>query len=282
MEYFNPVSVLSSLYKTNCLFSGKVNILDTLIGSPDSESPFLWLYTNKQGFIKKKSKNDLKLANIFSVFLPEEVSRKEDIYGHYIYTDNYLPLAKKQMQIKVQSQILSATEAIQALPASPNNYTTRYIISHENSTQKYYKQYKVNNTTQEIKIYSHRHSIFMDETLKEVVKILEKNLSDSKNSRKLKIEKISLMFIEDSSQNLWLMGSIDCKGTFSNTNDSKRLLSTFLSSSSSRSLPSSTGLKFGFFKKKKKCEGDFCNFILNSRDLKNKTEIDYDNLVFFT
>jgi hypothetical protein len=276
METLNSVWVLSHLWKENGLFNSKIKILDTLLGNPDGLVPFIWLYTDAKGYTTKKPTRKSSIRDILSAFVAENEERKEDIYGNLIHEENYLPLSKKKMQIKISNQFLSPTEALQLFPKTPGSSSTRYIIQITNNTHKFYKQYQIKENIEKVKLSSHRHCNFMLETSKEVVYAIEKNISDHKD--KIKVQEISIMFIEDFNRNLWVMGTLDCKVIHINSYEKLSIgLSTFSFKSSSHS---------NLFRNKSslskvQCGGDFCKFVVKSSDLKNKTEIDYDNLVKF-
>ena len=297
MEELNSVLVLSNLYKELSLFSSKLRILDTLIGTPDSPSPFMWLYTDTRGYICRKDHKHTKTKTILNKFVEETQPRKEDIYGHYIYQTNFDPLSKKQLINKISSQSLNETEAIQLFPQTTGSSNTRYIIRYTQGmyTYKHCQVEEIKDKKEDIdknknkskntnKLNSHRHCTYMLEAIKEVIMAVERNLSSPSSSishRKLKIDEISLIFAEDLSRNLWLMGSLDCKGTFTMPSIHKhKPFSTFSSYSSPRLQSTYLGMKSSL--SKTRCGGDFCNFVIKSSDLKNKTEIDYDNLVMFT
>ena len=279
MESQSSVWVLSNLWKKGSLFYSKLKILDTILASQDSLCPFLWLYTDSKGYIRKKPNKICSSEAVVQSFINENEIRKEDVFGHYIYGNEYFPLSKKQLTNKIFGQGLSEAEAIQAFPKTPGNTKTRYIAQFSNKIMKFYIQHTILSKTENVKLNSSKHSLYMAESLKSLIKTLEKNAVDSGKlgpKQKIIIEDITLLFVEDVYRELWFIGIEDCKVSFAYEK------SSYFNSNSSKALTPSSFSKSLLGKKNfshTHCKGDFCNIVIKSNDLRNKTEIDYDNLV---
>lgn len=282
MDSYPATWVLSHLIKDTSLFSGEFRIVDTLLGSSDTQNSIKWAYTDSRGYVNFKHKSFVTVQNILNTFLSDDLPRKEDVYGYYTYINEQFALSKKALYNKILSQSLGDLEALQMLPRSDCSSSARFIVEVHGNNMKYYKQYLIKEKPEKVKLSSHRHCDLMSKMAKEIIKTIEKNSLEGVSGglrTKVKIEEISLMFVEDCKGILWFLVGLECKGRSVGgySESSYKCASAFSSQQGSFSQKSRFSKKMLF--NKTFCAGDFCNFLIKSSELKKKTEVDYDHFV---
>jgi hypothetical protein len=274
----SPVWFLNNLVKRKVMFNGKFRILDTILGTSEKRCPVVWMFTDQFGFTKVKAASETNNENILNAFSNCALLDKEEIAGHYVSEHGFDPISKTNLTNKIIDQGVFEDRALQRLPVL-NVYTNkRFIIKAAKGVEKCFIQYRQENRFKsddliEKTLKSTSHCSYMNHTLHQVVKTIEKNLGNKE--KKFKIFEISLVFIEDVFQKLWLMGTCHIKCDFipnaktkhlspSNTISDLAYLHLTTSSKSSNSsslLPTTLRLNRGQISKSI-CAGGFCKFVL--------------------
>lgn len=278
----SPVWFLQNIVKKKSKFNGKFRILDTVLGTNEKKRPLLWIHTNKFGFASARPGSETTPNNILSVFL-STLSNKEETGGHYVTEKGFEPLSKKNLISKVLDQGIYEDRAIQALPECETYSSKRFVINFVNNIEKCFIQYKFGEELIENSLKSSIYNQLMTRTLREVIKTIEKNVGDKEKI--FKIQEISLLFVEDSNNTLWLMGANSIKCDFIPNNSllltPNKTISdlTYLHLTRSSKFTqeplffSSQSIKINRSQaSKSSCAGNFCKFVLTSNKSSNDNQ----------
>lgn len=293
----SPVWFLNHLVKRKGMFNGKFRILDTVLGTNEKRCPILWMYTDQFGFTRYKSENETRPEKILEAFSNRSMLDKEEIGGHYVSEQGFEPISTVNLTNKILDQSVFDDRALQCLPGLNVYSSKRFVIKASQGIEKCFIQYRPDyryssGDIVEKTLKASSHCLYMTKTLHEVVQTIEKNLGTKE--KKFKIQEISLMFIEDSRNQLWLMGASAIKCDFvagsvlkqlspSNTISDMTYLHLTNSSKMSKSesiISNSLKLNRGQACKAQ-CAGSFCNFVL-TLNKSSSSENQYEQFVIST
>ncbi|CAG9314687.1 unnamed protein product [Blepharisma stoltei] len=291
--------VLQQLWRPNSIEFCQVPLLDTIFIEKSVGSPYKWLFTDKNGIVKKKTSQNSTIDVITAKFtaVPLRDSNTAQLFAYLIVGNDFRKLSRKDFLDILHHQDIKDDEAIQIakpLLEESARYIAEFKLDDGRPLIKYWKIYELDG--QEIKVQLAGQN--MIEAFKNIGQLVINSIE--KNTR-FRLASISLIFVQDTTRKFWLMGSNDCvifnvkplerKPTHLNTSSNiteplsnvSRNVQTSVSPyplARSQSLTRRNKDLAKFKTNVKPCAGSFCNFIMKSKDPNLvKAKIDYEHLI---
>lgn len=310
-ESKSSIWLLTNLWKPKTLRYANLPLLDVLLPDKEASCGFRWLFSDKQGMVRRKSDGNATielicvkyLQDLFESISPLQFLSQEKsdiIVAVLIHNDNTSCITKAEFLSYLMKRELDSSRALQLYKPGLCEFSSKLLaelrLTEGKYKWKYYKKYLQDHTEMTISLTAQALCAVLKSYAEEAIRIIERN------TRK-RIVSGSVVFIEDLQRKVWLAGFIDCKVIEVFRNTEKKSVSQVASIANSRlanysktqiniskasnspnnsinmleRTGSSKGNLLGVTRKK--CPGDFCMYLLKNDEKIEKNEIDYDDLL---
>lgn len=145
--------VFKSLWKEDSMFSSKLPILDTLLYERQNPNSFTWLFTDKSGFVAKKSAIHTNFDDILFMFFGQDLSTYKAEKLHSERNDSAISvLFIDDREVKYLNKAMAIPKVL-GVHFSESTVLIKAPDEHQPKIQKFYTEIAKKEGTHAIKVF---------------------------------------------------------------------------------------------------------------------------------